>query len=251
METGQGNRKPVNPIPPPLQNLFADLTFLSQIKRGLKPCCSTKVLSKPDWVGTIYRSYKFVTSGECKEKVVSDVEAIINTAAEIIGNEKYNEHLGMTIGYLDKARPGIESLKYTYENFPSIISRIEVVLANIDIQLNRYPQFIKKGSTQEPSDRGANDNEGGNKGESKTGNNESKTGNNENKTVGNETKTIEEEIGKWGKEDGKNPYQPEIPSPASPITPLVLSDSMESAPTLEKRRFKYKGVSEKNKKAVE
>lgn len=216
------DKNPINPIPPTLQNLYADLDFLSQIKRGLKPCCSTKVLSEQNWSGTLYRTWKYWTIGECKEKVVENIEQIIRTAVEAITNQRYAEHLKLTINYLDKARPGIDSLTHTYGNHPSIKARINVVLQDIDIQLKRYSKLIDKNTPEleDTNDLSDKDKDKDNK----------------------EVKEVKE-VKELKNDKEINPFQPDTSSLNSslPPTPIVLSDSTESVyQSSEKKNFSTK-----------
>lgn len=131
---------PKNSIPLTLQNLLADLDFLSQIERNMKPCCNDRVLVDADsWSGAFYRFFK----GESRMNVISKVEQIVNNTVEAIENQKYNEHLGLTINALYKASNGILNLSYTYESDPNMKARINVQLKNINIQLDRYRTLIK------------------------------------------------------------------------------------------------------------
>lgn len=131
---------PKNSIPLSLQNLLADLDFLSQIQRNMKPCCNDRVLVDADsWSGAFYRFFK----GESRINVISKVEQIVNNAVEAIENQKYNEHLPLTINALYNASTGISNLSYTYENDPNMKARINVQMKNINIQLDRYRTLIK------------------------------------------------------------------------------------------------------------
>ena len=131
---------PKNSIPAALQSLLADLDFLSQIKRNMKPCCNDRVLVDADsWSGAFYRFFK----GENRQNVISKVEQIVNNAVEAIENQKYNEHISLTINALYNASNGITNLAYTYENDPNMKAKINVQLKNIEIQLVRFRHLIK------------------------------------------------------------------------------------------------------------
>jgi hypothetical protein len=131
---------PKNPIPGSLQILLADLDFLSQIGRKMKPCCDNRVLVDAEsWSGALYRLYK----GENRLGVITKVEQIINSAVEAIENQKYSEHLSLTINSLYNSYHGLNNLLNTYESDPNMKARINVQLKNIDIQLERYRHLIK------------------------------------------------------------------------------------------------------------
>jgi hypothetical protein len=131
---------PRNSIPVSLQSLMADLDFLSQIKRNMKPCCNDRVLVDSDsWTGAFYRFFK----GENRINVITKVEQIVHNAIEAIENEKYREHISLTVNSLYSALSGILNLVYTYENDPNMKARLNVQIKNINIQLDRYRHFIK------------------------------------------------------------------------------------------------------------
>jgi len=71
------------------------------------------------------------------------VEQIVNNAIEAIENEKYQEHLSLTINALYKASNGLLNLSHTYQNDPNMKARINVQIENINIQLDRFKHFIK------------------------------------------------------------------------------------------------------------
>ena len=131
---------PKNSIPVSLQAQLADLDFLSQIERNMKPCCNDRVLvNSESWTGALYRFFK----GESRMTAITKVEQIVNNAIEAIENEKYQEHISLTINSLYNASNGLLNLSYTYENDPNMKARINVQIKNINIQLERYKHLIK------------------------------------------------------------------------------------------------------------
>ena len=131
---------PKNSIPNSLQVQLADLDFLSQIERNMKPCCNDRVLvNSESWSGALYRFFK----GESRLTAITKVEQIVNNAIEAIENEKYQEHLSLTINALYKASNGLLNLSHTYQNDPNMKARINVQIENINIQLDRFKHLIK------------------------------------------------------------------------------------------------------------
>ena len=131
---------PKNSIPVSLQSLMADLDFLSQIKRNMKPCCNDRVLVDAEsWSGAFYRFFK----GESRLNVITKVEQIVHNAIEAIENKKFEEHLSLTVNSLYNALDGIHNLVFTYETDPNMKARLNVQIKNIDIQLVRYRYMIK------------------------------------------------------------------------------------------------------------
>jgi len=131
---------PKNSIPVSLQSLMADLDFLSQIKRNMKPCCNDRVLvDSESWSGAFYRFFK----GESRLNVITKIEQIVHNAIEAIENKKFQEHLTLTINSLNSALSGLENLLYTYQNDPNMKARLNVQIKNVNIQLDRYKYLIK------------------------------------------------------------------------------------------------------------
>tara|TARA_R110001599_G_scaffold130823_3_gene306275 strand:+ start:667 stop:1287 length:621 start_codon:yes stop_codon:yes gene_type:complete len=131
---------PKNSIPVSLQSLMADLDFLSQIQRNMKPCCNDRVLvDSESWTGAFYRFFK----GESRLNVITKVEQIVHNAIEAIETQKYQEHLSLTINSLNNALNGILNLLYTYENDPNMKARLNVQIKNVNIQLDCYRHLIK------------------------------------------------------------------------------------------------------------
>jgi hypothetical protein len=131
---------PKNSIPNSLQVQLADLNFLSQIERNMKPCCNDRVLvDSESWSGALYRFFK----GETRITAITKVEQIVNNAIEAIENKKFQEHLSLTINALYKASNGLLNLTHTYQDDPNMKARINVQIENINIQLERYKHLIK------------------------------------------------------------------------------------------------------------
>ena len=126
-------------IPFDLDDLLTELEFLSQIIQDKKPCMNDMTLvDSTSWFG----AFKRYISGETRDKVINGVKKIVDKAIESIQTHKDNEFLSLIINKLSQARQGIETLALTYKNDPKMISRINVILANIDLQLNRNRNFI-------------------------------------------------------------------------------------------------------------
>lgn len=143
METNQVyvQSNPVNPIPASLQTILADLDFLSQIQRNMKPCYNKRVLVNAEsWLGALYR--RFIT-GDDRLAGITKIQDIVNTAIEAIENKNYQEHLSLTVNELYKASHGLINLRHTYDKDPDIKSKLNVQLKNVNIQLERYRHLIR------------------------------------------------------------------------------------------------------------
>jgi hypothetical protein len=134
---------PKNSIPTALQTLLVDLNFLSQIERKMKPCFNSRIIVDDSLTSRVHRTILGWFQGEGRLNGIMKVEQIVNNSIEAIENQRYKEHLSLTINALNSARNGIDNLCYTYADDPDMKSRFNVLLQNVDIQLNRYRHLIK------------------------------------------------------------------------------------------------------------
>lgn len=130
-----------NSIPRRLQVLLSKLNFLSQITRGYKPCVNNMTLiDASSWYGAFQRSW----NGESRKSLIAAVEQIVGETVEAINEHADDDFLlKLIINALPKSREGIDSLKITYKDDPEIISRVEVQLTSLDLQLDKFRALIK------------------------------------------------------------------------------------------------------------
>jgi hypothetical protein len=130
----------ITSIPTGLQILLKDLDYLAQIPRGLKPCVNSRdFVDDNTWGGWFYRT--FIVK-ESRKDVLAEVEKIVERAVEAIKNHKDTDYILVLIQYFYKARSGVSNLLATYKGSPDIVSRINVQLTNMDIQIKRYQRYI-------------------------------------------------------------------------------------------------------------
>lgn len=142
---------PKNSIPTALQTLLVDLNFLSQIERKMKPCFNSRIIVDDSLTSRVHRTILGWFQGEGRLNGIMKVEQIVNNSIEAIENQRYKEHLSLTINALLSARNGIDNLSYTYADDPDMKSRFNVLLQNVDIQLNRYRHLLKGYTPEIPS----------------------------------------------------------------------------------------------------
>ena len=128
-------------IPVGVQSLLSKLYFLAQINGGKKPCMSDmSLVESSSWIGSFHRWW----NSEDRKTVITDIKQIITETIDALKQHKNNmEFLKLIINALANARVGVESMLTTYRDDPSIIGRIKVQLANMDLQLENYRHFIK------------------------------------------------------------------------------------------------------------
>ncbi len=130
----------ISSIPSGLQILLKDLDYLGQIPRGLKPCVNSRdFIDDSTWSGWFYRHFIIK---ESREGVLAEVEKIVDRSVEAIKNHKDTEYIKLIIEYFYKARTGVANLLTTYKGSPDIVSRINVQLTNMDLQIKKYQKYI-------------------------------------------------------------------------------------------------------------
>lgn len=126
-------------IPSDLQNLLSDLDFLGQITQGKKPCMNDMTfVESSSWFGA-FKRYK---NGESREMVIQKIRDIINRSIDAIQTYNDEEFMKLIILGLSTARKGIQTLIITYKSDPKMISKINVLLSNINLQLQKNNKFI-------------------------------------------------------------------------------------------------------------
>jgi len=129
----------ITSIPTGLQVLLKDLDFLAQIPRGFKPCIRSRdFVDSKTWGGAIYRFFK----GENRSDLISETEKIVERSVDAIKSHKETDYIKIIITYFYRARSGVANLLSTYKDDPEMISRINVQLTNMDIQIKRYQKYI-------------------------------------------------------------------------------------------------------------
>lgn len=125
-------------IPATLRDLLSKLEFLSMIERGKKPCMGdmTFVDGNSFW-GALMRAFK----GEGNKGMLVHLNQIIEQTVEAIEEYKDTEFFPIIINTLAKAKLGIGNLITTYKEQPSVVSQINVLLSNINLQLKKNRQY--------------------------------------------------------------------------------------------------------------
>lgn len=139
MENPKYSNTKMSSIPSTLRDLLSKLEFLSMIKPGQKPCMGdmTFVDGNSFW-GAIIRAFK----GEGNKGMIAHIHQIIEQTVEAIEEYQHTEFLPIILSTLYKAKIGITNLNTTYKDQPSVISKINVILANINHQLHKNKSSI-------------------------------------------------------------------------------------------------------------
>jgi len=127
-------------IPATLRDLLGKLEFLSMIERGKKPCMGdmTFVDGNSFW-GAIIRAFK----GEGSKGMLVHLNQIVEQTVEAIDDYKDTEFLPIIIIAFAKAKIGINNLITTYKEQPMVVSQINVILSNINLQLKNHRQYME------------------------------------------------------------------------------------------------------------
>lgn len=119
-------------MPMSLRELLAKLHFLAQINRGNKANLSDMSVSEASsWYGALLRSWK----GESRKTTLNAVEKIIAETIDALRLYKNDEYYCLITKRLLQARTGIEKMQETYNEDLHTLSRIRVILDEIDHHL--------------------------------------------------------------------------------------------------------------------
>ena len=122
-------------IPLAVRGLLRKLYFLSMIPEGKKPCFTDMTFVDADsWFGAFQRTRYH----ESKDTIMMEIENIIDETSQQIESCKDPDFIKILIEALAKAKEGINRLFITYEEYPNTKSKLNVCLASIQIQLDRY-----------------------------------------------------------------------------------------------------------------
>ena len=129
-------------IPVGLRSLLAKHYFLGQISSGQKASLSSmSLVDASSWIGALYRRFWYK---ESRKTLMSDIENIISQTIEAIATHKNQpSFLRLIINALASTRVGLESMITTYRDDPDMISKLQVQLTNIDLQLEEHRDLIK------------------------------------------------------------------------------------------------------------
>lgn len=129
-----------NCIPVTLRDLLTKLEFLSMIERGKKPCMGDMVfVDSSSWYGSFYRSFY----GESKKSMLLHINQIIDQAIGAIDEYANTEFIEIIVATLSKAKIGIINLITTYQDHPHVISQVNVIISNINLQLERNRRYLQ------------------------------------------------------------------------------------------------------------
>ena len=139
-------------IPMSLRELLAKLHFLSQINRGNKANLSDmSIIDANSWFGSFLRSWK----GESRKTTLNAIEKIIAETIDALRLYKNDEYYPLLLKRLSQSRAGIEKMQDTYNEDLHTLSRIRVILDEIDHHLQKCTELSTGVS---PPDHGPIDN---------------------------------------------------------------------------------------------
>lgn len=134
----------INPIPSTLSDLLVDLKTISSVKRGQKINMTTMTFSQSDsW----YSSLSRYILGESREKLIVDLKQLFKNAIIAIEEHYATEFCSMVVSALDDSKTGLRNLIATYQDDPGMISELEVMICNIDLQLKKNSQYLMSRAT--------------------------------------------------------------------------------------------------------
>lgn len=140
-------------IPADLQDILIKLKFLSMIERGTKVNVNTMNFVRANSIlGAVYRAYNH----ENRRSTYQFVKDIVDLSIETIGKYKHPILLERLIKALRSARVGIKELSSTYHDDPEMVSRIDVLLEKIDLQLKTFAHILTPDELKDDTNFGDN-----------------------------------------------------------------------------------------------
>lgn len=136
-----------NAIPTPLNDLLVKLTFLSKLQQGNKVnITSMSFVDATSWLGAFQRSL----AGEGRKDLMMHLKQIIEQTILNIQDYQDTEFCAIIVNHLAEAKIGIQTLSSTYSDDPQIVSQIQVMLQNIDLQLSKNKNLLAGRQTVQP-----------------------------------------------------------------------------------------------------
>jgi len=128
----------IAPIPISLRELLARLEFISMIQSGQKPCMNDQSFVHADsWSGALKRFFL----NEDRISMLRSIESTIEHG--IISLNQYHQQvdlLELIVNALQKSLNGIKSLQETYSDDPNMVSRLSVMIKNIELTSKTRPK---------------------------------------------------------------------------------------------------------------
>jgi len=126
-------------IPPPLRDLLAKLEFFAMIERGNKVCLHDMTfVDSTSWTG----AYKRSVNGEGRKSLIAHINSVIDSTVDAIQEYGKTEFLSLIINGLYRAKNGIINLISTYTDSPDMVVQLRIILANIQLQLDKNRSLI-------------------------------------------------------------------------------------------------------------
>ncbi len=129
-------------LPNTLRDLLVKLQFLSMIEKGMKPCMSDlSFVSANSWVG----AFKRRICNENRKNLINEIELIVDQSIRALDEyHSSTKFMKILTSSIDSSKIGLENLLSTYQDCPNTISRISVILKNINLAIDKYSQHLKR-----------------------------------------------------------------------------------------------------------
>lgn len=128
-------------IPENIYKLITELSFISLIESQQKLNVKSKSFSQADSWGQCF--YRFICQ-ESRSGLIDYLNFIVNLTISEIQNYRNTEFCKIIINHLNLSRKGIRNLCVTYAQDANILSQLNIILENIDIQLQQNKRYIVK-----------------------------------------------------------------------------------------------------------
>ena len=119
-------------IPQELKELLQKLEFLSLIQDNIKPNIYSMSFSEVGcWSHSLYRT----ATGESGTVLMKEINKIIDDAISALEQYNNTEFHDIILETLNRANTGLIKLRTTYKAKPDIVSKINVCMTNIGLQI--------------------------------------------------------------------------------------------------------------------
>jgi len=128
-------------IPPSLNDLLVQMAVVGQLRVGQKLNMGAMTFSDANsWYSSFWRSL----SGEGRRGLMLHLNQIVQQASTAIHDYKDTDFCKLIINHLVEFKKGVNSLTTTYSTDPRVIAQLSVLIANIDMQLDKNFHLIDK-----------------------------------------------------------------------------------------------------------
>lgn len=116
-----------------LCELLHEAEYFSMIKPNQKPCLKTwTFVPSTGFINACYRTWY----GESGENLLNRLDKYITSVNDVLTENKQNSFKSLIIPCIEKSIQGIQNLLVTYKDRPRILSRLAVILCQLNLMVS-------------------------------------------------------------------------------------------------------------------